>query len=92
MQTEQAATLSRTIEQIRAEFPGLLKGDTRLDGAAGTLVPTRVIDAVAGALRLSMANLHGEFAASQHSTETVLAARRAIADLLGGNPDGVVFG
>src|SRR5581483_6968730 len=58
----------------------------------GTLVPTPVIDAVADGLRLSMANLHGEFAASEHSTETILAARRAIADLLGGSPDGVVLG
>jgi cysteine desulfurase family protein (TIGR01976 family) len=60
--------------------------------AAQTLVPTAVIDAVAAALRLSMANIHGQFAASEHSTETVEAARRAIADLLGGEPDGVVLG
>src|SRR5581483_4222474 len=84
--------LSRSIEQIRSEFPGLREGEVRLDGAAGTLVPTAVIDAVTDALRLSMANLHGEFAASEHSTETVGAARRAIADLLGGDPAGVVFG
>ncbi|MGN6869786.1 MAG: cysteine desulfurase-like protein [Solirubrobacteraceae bacterium] len=84
--------MSRSIEEIRADFPGLLEGEVRLDGAAGTLVPTAVIDAVANALRLSMANLHGAFAASEHSTETVMSARRAIADLLGGDPDGVVLG
>jgi cysteine desulfurase family protein (TIGR01976 family) len=84
--------LSRSIDEIRAEFPGLLEGATMLDGAAGTLVPTTVIDAVADALRLSMANLHGEFAASRRSTETVTAARKAIADLLGGDPRGVVLG
>jgi cysteine desulfurase family protein (TIGR01976 family) len=92
MQTGRAPALSRSIEEIRADFPGLFEGDVRLDGAAGTLVPKAVIEAVADALRLSMANLHGEFAASQHSTETIVAARRAIADLLGGNPDGVVLG
>src|SRR5690348_2781041 len=92
MQTGPATLLSRSIEKIRSEFPGLVEGEVRLDGAAGTLVPSTVIDAVADALRLSMANLHGEFAASQHSTETIIAARRAIADLLGGNPDGVVLG
>ncbi|HSC04873.1 MAG TPA: cysteine desulfurase-like protein [Solirubrobacteraceae bacterium] len=92
MQTGSATALSRSIEEIRSEFPGLVEGEVRLDGAAGTLVPNTVIDAVADALRLSMANLHGEFAASRHSTETVMAARRAIADLLGGNPDGVVLG
>ena len=92
MQTGRAPALSRSIEEIRADFPGLLAGEVRLDGAAGTLVPTAVIDAVSDALRRSMANLHGEFAASEHSTETVGSARRAIADLLGGDPDGVVLG
>ena len=90
--TRAAHGLARSIDEIRTEFPGLLSGTVRLDGAAGTLVPTAVIDAVADALRLSMANIHGQFAASEHSTETVEAARRAIADLLGGEPDGVVLG
>jgi len=84
--------LARSIDDVRAEFPGLLPGTVRLDGAAGTLVPTAVIEAVADALRFSMANVHGGFDASQRSTETVQAARRAIADLLGGEPDGVVLG
>ncbi len=85
-------TLSRSIAAIRTEFPGLLEGTAMLDGAAGTLVPDAVIEAVADALRFSMANTHGQFAASERSTETVDAARRAVADLLGGAPDGVVFG
>src|SRR5947209_20162920 len=92
METGQLNALSRSIEEIRADFPGWRNNYVRLDGAAGTLVPTAVIDAVADALRLSMANLHGEFAASQQSTETIMAARRAIADLLGGDPEGVVLG
>ncbi len=84
--------LSRSIEGIRAEFPGLLDGAVMLDGAGGTLVPAAVIDAVADGLRLSMANVHGEFAASRRSTETVTGAREAIADLLGGEAAGVVLG
>jgi cysteine desulfurase family protein (TIGR01976 family) len=87
-----ALALSRSIDAVRAEFPGLVAGRVMLDGAAGTLVPAAVIDAVADALRFSMANVHGEFAASERSTETVAAARRAIADLLGGDPGGVVLG
>src|SRR5579875_3587639 len=78
--------LSRSLAEIRAEFPGLLQGTIRLDGAAGTLAPRVVVSAVAEALRFSMANLHGAFPAS------VQSARRAIADLLGGEPDGVVLG
>jgi cysteine desulfurase family protein (TIGR01976 family) len=85
-------SLTRPIEDIRAEFPGLADGTVPLDGAAGTLVPATVIEAVADALRLSMANVHGEFEASVRSTETVIAARRAVADLVGGTAEGVVFG
>jgi cysteine desulfurase family protein (TIGR01976 family) len=87
-----APALSRSIDEIRAEFPGLLDGTAMLDGAAGTLVPAAVIDAVADALRFSMANVHGAFAASRRSTETVEEARRALADLLGGTSQGVVLG
>ena len=85
-------SLARSIEEIRAEFPGLAPGTVALDGAAGTLVPTAVIDAVARAMRDAMANLHGEFAASARSTGTRAAARAAIADLVGGTPDGVILG
>jgi cysteine desulfurase family protein (TIGR01976 family) len=84
--------LVRSVEEIRADFPGLLDGVVALDGAAGTLVPAAVIDAVADAMRFAMANVHGEFAASARSTETVAAARSAIADLVGGVPEGVVLG
>src|SRR6516165_3941953 len=80
------------LEAVRGQFPGLLEGAVMLDGAAGTLVPTPVIDAVSEALRFSMANVHGEFAGSRRSTETVDAARGAIADLVGGDPRGVVLG
>jgi cysteine desulfurase family protein (TIGR01976 family) len=84
--------LARPLEEIRGEFPGLADGHVALDGAAGTLVPTAVTEAVADATRFSMANVHGEFAGSARSTETVASARRALADLVGGQPDGVVFG
>ena len=90
--TDAGAPLTRSVQEIRSEFPGLEAGTVALDGAAGTLAPRAVIDAVGEAMRWSMANLHGAFAASRRSTETVAGARRAIADLLGGSPDGVVLG
>lgn len=89
---DRGPALARSHDAIRAEFPGLLEGSVMLDGAAGTLVPGAVIDAVSDAMRSSMANVHGEFAASERSTQTVDAARAALADLLGGKPDGVVLG
>ncbi len=84
--------LNRSIAEIRSEFPGLVDGVVPLDGAAGTLAPAAVIEAVQDAMRFSMANLHGEFDASKRTGETVAAARQAIADLVGGSPQGVVFG
>lgn len=84
--------LNRPIETIRAEFPGLAGGWAPLDGAAGTQVPTPVIEAIATALRDAMANVHGAFVASERSTEVVKQARRAVADLVGGAADGVIFG
>jgi len=89
---DRGPALTRSIAEIRAEFPGLREGAAMLDGAAGTLVPAQVIAAVSDALRFSMANLHGEFAASERSAQTVEAAREAIADLTGGTPSGVVLG
>jgi cysteine desulfurase family protein (TIGR01976 family) len=88
----QGPSLVSSPEQIRAEFPGILQETVPLDGAAGTLAPVAVIEAVAEAMRFSMANVHGEFAASVRSTETVAEARRALAELVGGQPQGVVFG
>jgi cysteine desulfurase family protein (TIGR01976 family) len=39
-----------------------------------------------------MSNLGGKFAASERSVEVVAAARQAVADLVGGVPEGVVLG
>jgi cysteine desulfurase family protein (TIGR01976 family) len=84
--------LSRSIEQIRDEFPGLSDGRAALDGAAGTQLPAPVIDAAVTAMRDSMANVHGAFPGSERSAETVDQARLAIADLVGGTADGVLLG
>jgi cysteine desulfurase family protein (TIGR01976 family) len=84
--------LNRSIDDIRAEFPGLADGWASLDGAAGTQVPTAVIEAITTALRDGMANVHGAFAASERSTAIVEEARRAVADLVNGTSEGVVFG
>ena len=86
------AELNRSIEDIRAGFPGLAGGGAPLDGAAGTQVPQPVIDAIAAALRDGMANLHGAFAASERSTAILQEARGAASDLVNGTPQGVILG
>src|SRR5947209_8498135 len=78
-------------DEIRRQFPALATGDAYLDAAAGTHVPEAVIAAISDALRGAMANVGGEFTGSRVSTEVVAETRRALADLIGGVPDGVVL-
>ena len=80
------------IAAIRALYPALDTGAAYLDGAAGTQVPTSVIDAIADAYRGGIGNVHGTFAASRRSDAIVTEARQAVADLVGGVPDGVFLG
>ena len=79
-------------DPLRAQFPGLSPEVAALDGAGGTQVPQAVVDAVAEALVTAMANTGGAFAASHVSAQVVAEARSAIADLVGGVPEGVVLG
>ncbi len=84
-------------QQIRSQFPALateVGGQTAVffDAPGGTQVPQSVIDAISNYLVSSNANQHGAFLTSQRTDETVAAAHAAIADLLGCDPDEVVFG
>jgi cysteine desulfurase family protein (TIGR01976 family) len=80
------------VGRVRALYPALADGYAYLDGAAGTQVPAAVVDAVAGAWRAGIGNVGGAFPASARSEELVAGCRRAVADLVGGEPDGVVLG
>jgi selenocysteine lyase/cysteine desulfurase len=85
------------LDWIRGQFPALAQrvGDQPaafFDGPGGTQVPRRVIDAIADYLARSNANTHGAFPTSARTDETIAAAHAAIADLLGCDPDEVVFG
>jgi len=80
------------VAAVRALYPALADGHAYLDGAAGTQVPDSVIEAIAAAYRGGIGNLGGTFAASGRSVAIVAEARAAVADLVGGVPEGVVFG
>jgi cysteine desulfurase family protein (TIGR01976 family) len=82
---------------IRARFPALARrADGRpvvfVDAPGGSQVPETVIEAMGGYLRRSNANAHGAFATSQETDRVIAEAHRAAADLLGADPDEVVFG
>ncbi|HEY8456861.1 MAG TPA: cysteine desulfurase-like protein [Actinopolymorphaceae bacterium] len=80
------------VARVRACYPALADGHAYLDGAAGTQVPQSVIDAIAQAYRAGLGNQGGTFPASKRSDEIVAACRQAVADLVGGDPAGVVLG
>ncbi len=84
--------MSFDIARVRASYPALADGYAYLDGAAGTQTPSSVIDAIAAAYRSGIGNLGGAFPASARSDAIVAQCRAAVADLVGGVPDGVILG
>src|SRR5215468_237967 len=80
------------VSAVRAMYPALADGYAYLDGAAGTQLPAPVIDAISDAHRSGLGNSDGAFPASARSDAIVAGCRQAIADLVGGNPAGVILG
>ena len=81
------------LEQIRAEFPALASGFVYLDNAGGSLVLRRVADRVSDYLLTSSVQLGAGYAHSQDAGAKVLAARKAIAELINApSDDEVVMG
>jgi cysteine desulfurase family protein (TIGR01976 family) len=80
------------VAAIRAAYPALADGYAYLDGAAGTQVPSAVIEAISRAQATGLGNAGGAFPASARADEITAACRAAVAALTGGEPDGVIFG
>jgi cysteine desulfurase family protein (TIGR01976 family) len=80
------------VGRVRAAYPALADGYAYLDGAAGTQLPEPVIDAMAAAYRAGLGNSGGAFPASRRSDTITAECRRAVADLVGGQPEGVILG
>ena len=87
----ETATLSR-----KADFPGLLTANGKpwhyLDSAATAQKPQAVIDAVAKAIGVDYATVHrGVYSRSAEMTLGYEAARRRVAEFVGGKEDEIVF-
>ena len=87
----EAATMSR-----KADFPGLVTADGQpwhyLDTAATAQKPQAVIDACAKAMGEDYATVHrGVYARSAEMTLAFEAARRRVAQFIGGQEDEIVF-
>lgn len=91
------AALNRDLSRdIRADFPGLVTRDGApwhyLDTGATAQKPRPVIDAMARALGEDYATVHrGVYSRSAEMTLAYEAARRGVAEFLGGKEDEVVF-
>jgi cysteine desulfurase family protein (TIGR01976 family) len=80
------------VAAIRAHFPALREGAAHFDGAGGTQTPDVVADAIRAALVAPMANRGLVTVAELNAERSVHAARAAMADLLGADPQGIIFG
>ena len=77
---------------MRSRFSALQVPTAFFDGPGGTQVPDSVIDAIAGYLRESNANLGGPFGNSRRSDALVAQARLTAASFLRCEPDEAFFG
>ena len=80
------------VDDVRRHFPSLDEGAAHFDGPGGSQVPDVVGDAVRETLIAAISNRGAVTASARRADTTVLAARAAVADFLGAEADGVVFG
>ena len=80
------------VAAVRAEFPALEAGCAHFEGPGGTQTPLAVIDAISATLSAPLSNRGRGTLGERNADDTVIEARRAIGDLVGVDPAGVVFG
>ncbi|MEF9908443.1 cysteine desulfurase-like protein [Streptomyces sp. P9-A2] len=80
------------VETIRAQFPALAAGTAHFDGPGGTQTPRPVIEAVSDALSSPLSNRGHGTIGERNAESIVTGCRQALADLLGADPAGIVFG
>lgn len=84
--------MSFDVAALRADFPSLASGLAHFDGPGGTQTPRQVGDAIAAALTGPLSN-RGTNGLSESNAEHIVASfRGAMADFLGADPAGIVYG
>ncbi len=84
--------MSLDVERIRSHFPALREGAAHFDGPGGSQTPDVVARAVADTLTSAISNRGTVTPAERRADRVVAEARSAMADLVGLDPAGVVFG
>jgi len=95
--TPQPSTTTLSTEEIREQFPALLRLHKEylaayFDGAGGTQTPRVVVDAVADYLLNHNANTHWEYPTSHETDSIIESARHAVGDFLNASANEIVFG
>ena len=80
------------VAALRALVPALASGTAFFDGPGGSQTPAPVAAAIAAALTAPLSNRGGLTEAARRADAIVCDARTAMADLLGADPGGIVFG
>jgi len=85
------------VDVIRDQFPALRREHrghpvAYLDGPGGTQVPALVVDRIRDYLVHHNANTHWAYPTSGETDTAIAAARAALADFLGAQPDEIAFG
>jgi cysteine desulfurase family protein (TIGR01976 family) len=80
------------VAAVRDLFPSLRAGFAHFDGPGGSQVPAAVAGAVAATMTAPLGN-RGTVTEGERAADAVVrGARAAVADLLGADPGGIVFG
>lgn len=85
------------VEAIRAQFPSAARRHrghavAYLDGPGGTQVPGSVVERMSDYLYHHNANTHWRYPTSAETDAMIADARRALADLVNGEPGEIAFG
>ncbi|GFG87077.1 cysteine desulfurase-like protein [Mycolicibacter algericus] len=80
------------VARVRGLHPTLGDGWVHFDAPTGMLIPDSVATTVSTAFRGSLATSTGPHPAARRSAAVLVAARQAVADLVGADPAGVVLG
>jgi cysteine desulfurase family protein (TIGR01976 family) len=80
------------VDAVRARFSALQRPFAFFDGPGGTQCPDEVIDAIAGYMRESNANVGAPYETSRRTEALIAHARQRAADFLRCSADEVAFG
>jgi cysteine desulfurase family protein (TIGR01976 family) len=86
------STTTLDVAAVRSRFSALDRPLAFFDGPGGTQCPDEVIDAIAGYLRESNANIGAPYETSRRTDALVARSRERAASFLGCSPEEVAFG